>query len=486
MRLAYKGIGLVAILVGFELIFIGCMAYLLVGAEQSARKESHYKEIVGQTSKLLQEMYDTGNMADLLLKRYDVDARKQYDLQVEDIRKDTARLKVLVADQPRYEKTATDIDQAGAKGFTILGRLIDAKASSASEALRLALEYRTELSALKKQVLSDLRGLMEAQEALVAEQPAIQAKSRQHLKTVLLIGFIANVILAFVIALMFVRTITSRVSRLVTNTRRLAEGKEVIPPVPGKDEIAQLDQAFYDMAVSLEEAQRQKQEMVQMISHDLRTPLTSVGSFLEMLKENTYGELSDRGAKRCDGASRNVRRLIDLIGNLLDIERMEAGGMNLSRTDFPVEAILNQAVDSIRDIADKANLQIEVISADLEVSGDLKLLTRVVTNFLSNAVKYSPEGSQITLKAENINGRIQVSVTDEGVGIPADALPFVFERFKQVQSDGKQKSGSGLGLAICKSIVEAHDGAVGVTSEEGKGSTFWFNLPAPKTASIGS
>jgi signal transduction histidine kinase len=202
------------------------------------------------------------------------------------------------------------------------------------------------------------------------------------------------------------------------------------------------------------------------------------------LKDNTYGDLSDRGVKRCEGASRNVQRLIDLIGNLLDIERMEAGRMNLNHSHFPVEAVLTQAVDSVRDMADKNNLNLSVRSTDIEIYGDLNLLTRVVTNFLSNAVKYSPEGSTITIKAEPVDNSVHVSVADEGVGIPLKSLPFVFERFKQVQSEEKQKAGSGLGLAICKSIVEAHDGEVGVTSEEGKGSTFWFSLPLAKPAAV--
>lgn len=226
------------------------------------------------------------------------------------------------------------------------------------------------------------------------------------------------------------------------------------------------------------EIERMKQEFVAMISHDLRTPLNSVQGFLEMLTEGIYGPLTEQGEHRAGMAERNVSRLLRLINDLLDVTKLEAGKLELHLEETQLEDVLNRSIEAVRVFAEKHFVQVELSQVHVSVLADGDRLERVLVNLLSNAVKFSPSNSIVSLKVEETDQWVEVKVQDRGRGIPASHIDSVFERFKQVQvSDAKTKGGTGLGLAICKAIIEQHGGNIGVESEEGKGSTFWFKIP---------
>ena len=227
------------------------------------------------------------------------------------------------------------------------------------------------------------------------------------------------------------------------------------------------------------EMERLKREFVSMVSHDLRTPLTAVQGTLELLDEDTYGELTPQGHKRVRTAVDSVDRLINLINDLLDIEKMEAGKMRLEPKNLLLSKIINHSVESVRTFAENAEVKLQWDSdEDAIVNVDGDRIIQVVINLLSNSVKFSPAGSTVTVKSVREDGMMRISVIDQGRGIPKEYVNSLFERFKQVKAaDGARKKGTGLGLAICKAIVESHGGQIAVSSEEGKGSTFSFTIP---------
>jgi len=226
------------------------------------------------------------------------------------------------------------------------------------------------------------------------------------------------------------------------------------------------------------EAERLKQEFVAMISHDLRTPLTSVKGTLSMMAEGVYDIATDVGKRRLNTAQESIDRLINLINDLLDIEKMEAGMLQMQIEDTDLAEIIRCAVDSVSGFAEKRQIAIECEKIDASVSADDARLVQVVVNLLSNAIKFSPGGSTIDIGVVPVDQFIEVRVKDQGRGVPEQFRDSIFERFKQVQDDdGKLRSGTGLGLAICRAIVQAHDGTIGLESEENKGSTFWFRIP---------
>jgi PAS domain S-box-containing protein len=235
------------------------------------------------------------------------------------------------------------------------------------------------------------------------------------------------------------------------------------------------------------EVERLKQEFISMVSHELRSPLNSVLGFLEMLPEGIYGDLNSQGKDKVNVAERNVNRLIRLINDLLEIDRTESGRLSMEIADVPIKPIIERSVDAVKTLADKENITITISDVNTIVTADGDRLVQVIVNLLSNAIKFSPQGGKITVDVLTQEDWLEVRVIDEGRGIPEQYKALIFEKFQQVtSSDWRQKGGTGLGLAISKAIIDQLNGSIGVESEEGKGSTFWFRLPLKKTATAPS
>jgi len=229
------------------------------------------------------------------------------------------------------------------------------------------------------------------------------------------------------------------------------------------------------------EVQRMKQELISIVSHELRSPLTSIKGFLSLLIEGVYGELSVKLIDRARRADANTQRLMRLVNDLLLIEKLESGIMSIEKSAIAFSSVLQQALDSLRDFANSHQVKLEAESIEEQLFADGDRLTQVMINLISNAIKYSESGQSVSITCAEAPGWFEVRVTDQGRGIPLSARQRIFERFQQVETDdSKRKGGTGLGLAICKAIIEQHGGTIGVDSELGKGSAFWFRLPTAK------
>lgn len=252
--------------------------------------------------------------------------------------------------------------------------------------------------------------------------------------------------------------------------------------------------------------ERMKNEFISIVSHELRTPLTSLRGSLGLLLTGKMGMLSEKGNRMLEIAVNNTDRLVRLINDILDLESLESGKVASSKQLHNIENLIDQAVETMQAMADKAAIALEVSSVSTWCNVDSDRLLQVLTNLLSNAIKFSPPGSTVRLEAKLLSpqesgGKNQeengssdtlssltrtssscptllITVQDQGRGIPADKLEAIFERFQQVDaSDTRQKGGTGLGLAICRAIVEQHNGKIGVESRLGEGSTFYLSLP---------
>lgn len=236
---------------------------------------------------------------------------------------------------------------------------------------------------------------------------------------------------------------------------------------------------FNDISARRELAKLRK-EFVSMVSHDLKTPLTSIQVFHHLLTAKAEDKLDKSLVNGLNAAKRSTERLLNLVNDLLDFERSEVGRLEMHPSNCSLEDIVSRSVESVAAFADENKVKIDASEAmlDEEIRCDRDRIVQVLVNLLSNAVKFSPEDSTVIIDAEFDDGIVELSVRDKGRGIPTQFLESVFERYKQVEaSDRTQKKGTGLGLPICKAIVEAHGGTIGVESEEGKGSRFWFKIP---------
>ncbi|CAN5597147.1 hypothetical protein BH10CYA1_BH10CYA1_10920 [soil metagenome] len=226
------------------------------------------------------------------------------------------------------------------------------------------------------------------------------------------------------------------------------------------------------------EAERFKQQLTAVVSHDLRTPLTSMQGALTLLSMGALGELPEQAAKKIKILDAEIVRLIAITNDLLEMESLTAGKLELYMRDTEVADLFERCKDSLETFAEQHGVKIKVASTDLKIVTDADRLARVVINLLGNAIKFSPPGETVSLDISSTPGQVEMSVSDRGRGIPDGFHETIFERFKQVEeADSKEKGGSGLGLAICKSIIEQLGGTIGVESTFGKGSRFWFKLP---------
>lgn len=226
------------------------------------------------------------------------------------------------------------------------------------------------------------------------------------------------------------------------------------------------------------EVEHMKQQFVAMASHELRTPLTSIELFVTALADGVLGKQSDKVLKQARGVSASCSRLIALVNDLLDVEKMETGKIELARSNVSLVSILVRALDSVNALAESRGVSIKPEPTNIKLFADEDRLVQVLVNLLGNAIKFSPEGGTVKIMANETADWVEVSVTDDGPGVPEKYQQVIFERFQQIQgNETKQMGGTGLGLAISKAIIERHGGTIGVTSNEGSGSTFWFRIP---------
>lgn len=232
-------------------------------------------------------------------------------------------------------------------------------------------------------------------------------------------------------------------------------------------------------------AQRQleqfKQELMEMVSHDLRTPLTSIRTGMELVLEGSCGDLNDKLANKLQKMNSNVSSLVKLVNDLLDLQKSEAGCLSVFKEVSLVSEITGDSVHAVQSLADLKKITIVTQTHVESVNADGERLKQVLSNFLGNAVKFSPEGSEIKVEVNIVSSedlQIEFRVCDRGRGVPAHMTETIFERFRQIDpGDAVERKGTGLGLAIAKAIVVAHEGTIGVSPNQNGGSIFWFRIP---------
>ncbi|MEM6614783.1 MAG: HAMP domain-containing sensor histidine kinase, partial [Cyanobacteria bacterium P01_C01_bin.72] len=227
------------------------------------------------------------------------------------------------------------------------------------------------------------------------------------------------------------------------------------------------------------ERKRLENEFISLVSHELRTPMTSTIGALDLLNSGKLGSLSEKGQKILQVAIRNSERLIRLVNDILDLERMKSGKIAIEPHTQNLNPLLIQATETMQAMASKARVELILYpSAPISLNLDSDRILQTLTNLIGNGIKFTQPGGIVELKATVAGDMCQIAVHDTGRGIPEEKLESIFERFQQVDaSDSRSKGGTGLGLAICRHIVERHNGKIWVESKLGEGSTFYIRLP---------
>nr|WP_260180732.1 PAS domain-containing sensor histidine kinase [Mucilaginibacter lappiensis] len=236
---------------------------------------------------------------------------------------------------------------------------------------------------------------------------------------------------------------------------------------------------WFGSCISTEEhvlALKAKDDFISIASHELKTPITSLKGTLQLMEKMKSSHPDPMMHKLVDRANRNVNKTISLIDDLLNVGRINEGQLYLNKKRSIIFEVINDCCNHIKNETDFDIL----VKGDPSIEADVDegRIEQVIINLINNAIKYAPESVIIEVSYEKTGQEIKVSVTDQGPGIPLEKLPHLFERYYQVESNNGGKTGLGLGLYICAEIIKKHNGEMGVESEPGKGSTFWFTLPA--------
>ena len=226
----------------------------------------------------------------------------------------------------------------------------------------------------------------------------------------------------------------------------------------------------------LERLNQLKSEFVSMVSHEFRTALVGIQGFSEILLDESLGPDEVKGL--ANDINSDAQRLNRMIGEMLDLDRMEAGKIRLSPKAVDINALVRDAAERAEMASEKHSIKTDLDQALPVINADPDRLIQVVSNLVSNAVKYSPDGGEVKISTRSADGQVVVAVADQGVGIPPEFISRLFGRYERFESNRTSKVvGTGLGLAICRQIVELHGGRIWAESQLGSGSTFQFSLP---------
>jgi signal transduction histidine kinase len=443
---------------------------------QSANRE--LSEINLVSAKTAVQMQKLADLIDEVTKKYFSALDKSYDRQVIDNRDEFQRdiLRLRETARSTRERAETDRLQQALDEYWTAFNLVKVK----KEALG-PYDLPPHLSVAMKQLQLETEMMLNAVQAVIDERVQAAADIGKEAERVTWIAGSLSLLLGVLVAALIVRSINDPLRRLVKGTQALAKGQFWHRlRADGRDEFAELAAHFNTMTERLSELDQMKKDFVSHVSHDLKAPLASIRQVMHLLLQGIPGSLNEQQKHLIQLSYNSAERLAAMVGNLLDVSRMEAGAMEYRMADCDIAPLIKEVAAEFDVQATEKNvrLRIECESPSVLVQCDRERIVQVIGNLYENALKFSPSHNEILTRIDRDDaGLIRVCVSDAGPGIPDDHKERIFEKFHQVKY-GKKVAGQGvgLGLAICKTIVEAHRGKIWVEDNPTGGSMFLFIL----------
>jgi signal transduction histidine kinase len=401
-------------------------------------------------------------------------------------------LSQLPADLPADERTAlARIDEDYSRLTEAIARISELDSAGNTEAAREPLREAERIAVDLGQVTDSLaRASQSLTDRLILENAASFETSQRLFVGVAAISIMLSLLLGTVLSWSLIRPI----KRMETRLDAIASGDfSSYVDVPNRDELGSLaaninrmNDELGRLYEELETASRHKSEFLANMSHELRTPLNSVIGFSQVLQQQMFGELNAKQAEYVGDILSSGQHLLQLINDILDLAKVEAGRMELQSSAFLLASTLESSMVMIRERATRQGVTLgtEIDPSVGELEGDERKIKQILFNLLSNAVKFTSAGGRVTLAARSVDDRVEIAVTDTGVGISEADQARIFEEFYQV-GPGKTQEGTGLGLSLTRRLVELHRGQLRVESTPGKGSTFTVTLPLRQTDALG-
>ena len=478
MRLASK------IFLGFSLVIVVLAAVGVLSLRAMGRLVSVNREIARET---LPALHLTTDLRDTLLgmarleERFIVLRDRRYADRwresAEHARTDLARLEMVV----RTSAEGGHLE-AARRAFEIYHAAVAAEQTRLLEAGDRSAAAEPVGRGLIEPVETQLDALQQATHARVVRAQNEAARLEQRTWNGVVAALATALALALVATAVIALRITRSLRRLSAATASVAAGSFREPiVVTGRDEVAVLANAFNTMAARLRQHEQMKEEFFATLSHELRSPITSVREAAHLLADGVPGPLGPKQTRLVDIIRRSTDRLLRLVNQILDVSRLRAGLLPLERVPVDLDRLAARAMDELRPQADEGGvtLERERVGTRFTVMGDEDRLVQVMVNLLANAVRFTPTGGRVIVRVLDGGEECEIQVEDTGVGIPPAELPHVFEAYRQAHLG---KGGTGLGLAIVRGVVQAHGGRVTAESQPGKGSRFTVLLPRGQAA----
>lgn len=488
MKIKDQIIGMLAIPILFQLLSLSYLVWQLAEVDDAVKEEARAKQVITTCLDTRSDMlkYNISLWSDNL--SMSPEATHQRQRITDRITKEIEHLGVLVGSDSKGRLLVDNYAKAHKALAAVFADLDQGEKLQDGVVSPRFLETRE----LIEELLLGIKRASDAEQQLYARYAPVVRKlapealnQRQSLRYSVLVLSLLNILVLIGLGVLFnLRTLT-RLRQLTANMACFAQGRIDMLPVAGKDEIADLDSNFRLMAVARHEAEELRRSMYAMVSHDLRTPLTTVRLSLENFMLRYNDNLEEAGSRIITKVSSEINRIVRLVTTLLDLERMESGTLEINLSTTALCELLDQSIDAVYGLTSAKKIRIETeVDCVQEIICDCDRVIQILINLLSNAAKFAPANSDILLRVVQIDGMVRFEVLDRGPGVPEDSRNRLFQKFSQLQQDRETKKlGSGLGLYICSLIATKHGGFIGANFPESGGSCFWFSIPLNKPSS---
>ena len=480
LSIAGKGLILVAIPLVFEIAFVGLLVYSLQQTEAKTDRELQSQSIVEKSTILLRKMVSLGIYTVVFQEKSS--ANIELGKGEQSLGETLKELDKLVGNDAILKPSYKEVKRAARKFHTMLSKFSNQDLNSLMSNLA-----NTNLFGDVSDNLRNLNHSVRTFSRVATSKQFLQLDSKNplsgmNLQSVLLFGVLLNIVVTIALAMNFARSISSRLSKLAENTRRVSQSLAPIPLLGGNDELSNLDLVIHRLSEQLQAAEQQSKQLSSLLRVKLQQPLSDAVTLFKQLQETTKNELNDSGRDWLKTSSKNLQRLIGLLNDLLQMDNIRSGFVELNKSETNSTDLISNSLENVQSLLNKKGIKIVLKGSVFTFTADLDRLTQVLVNFLSNAVKFSPRQSTITIiSTEHANQFFEFRVKDEGPGINKEAQARIFERYEQSEREDATK-GTGLGLNICSIIAKSHGGLIGVESEPGKGAEFWVRIPVEGSA----
>lgn len=335
--------------------------------------------------------------------------------------------------------------------------------------------------------------LVREREKLLLDDRSLELRDRKKAILILLIGILAVTVSTIIAHRLLSKILTQHLYNAIGNAKRLNSAEPLQPPAKGSDEMAVLDKYIYDSALELRHLENQRLELLSLLREELKQPILEASADIAKVLDTDGEQLPDKASSNIRNVVAELSRLGALVDDLTNIEMLDKNALQLNVSEFSIKDVFASTISALQLLADLKSIRLVAESTDINAFGDRERALQILVNLVSNAIKFSPNNSQVRLSAARIENAVKVNVTDEGPGISEDDQVKIFQKFEQASKSSNQSgvsdkeahtgsttapiAGAGLGLHICKMLIEAHGGSISVASTPGAGATFSIIFP---------